>query len=114
MHASGKLSPSLGIPTGRSSDGGAQHAVFHFENSIEDVQCPVVVRHDDDPGLLLVCDHAEQLHHLASPMAVEGGGGLVGQYQVGLFASARATATRCCWPPESAEGGLPERSATPR
>src|SRR5208283_5099318 len=32
----------------------------------------------------------------------------------GWEATARATATRCCWPPESSEGNLRARSASPR
>ena len=41
------------------SGGGSQNAVLHFENSVENVQRPVVVCHDDDSGLLFVCNHAE-------------------------------------------------------
>ena len=55
-HSSSDYRPRLrGMPGGR----GSQLTVFHFENPIENVQSSLVVRHDNDPGLLLVGDHAE-------------------------------------------------------
>jgi len=44
----------------------------------------VVVGDNDDAGLPLVRDLAEEVHDLAASDAVEGGGGLVGQHEGGL------------------------------
>ena len=44
---------------------------------------------------------------------VELGGWLVGDQQSGSSASARATATRCCWPPESSSTRWSANSASP-
>jgi len=52
------IAPSPMFPSA-ASGGGSQHAVLHFENAVEDIERPVVVRHDDDSGFMLVCDHAE-------------------------------------------------------
>ena len=45
---------------------------------------------------------------------VELGGGLVGDQQPGLRARARATATRCCWPPDSSSTIWPACGPSPR
>jgi hypothetical protein len=43
---------------------------------------------------------ASRLEDLAHQLRVERRGGLVEQHHVGSIASARAIATRCCWPPD--------------
>jgi hypothetical protein len=40
-----------------------------------------------------------------APAGCQGGSGLIRKDQLGSFASARATATLCCCPPERASGG---------
>src|SRR4051794_2565984 len=51
-----------------------------------------------------------QLHHgvehFLDHLGIERGGRLVEQHDLGFMHSARAIATRCCWPPESWPGYL--------
>ena len=54
---------------------------------------------------------AQQIHHGVAVRGVEVAGGLVGRAGCGSPASARATATRCCWPPDSCAGRWRERCA---
>jgi hypothetical protein len=54
-------------------------AIFHLECAIKNVQRPLVMRDDDDASPLFVRHFAEQLHHLPAPLAVERGGGFIGQ-----------------------------------
>ena len=64
-----------------------------------------VVRHDDERGLELARQPREQLVQPLAVAVVEVAGGLVGQDDAaGPAASARATAARCCSPPESCDG----------
>ena len=65
---------------------GTQIAIFHFQRSIKHIQGPLIVRDDDDAGVLFVGDFAEEFHHLSPAHTVEGGGGLVGQNQTGVIA----------------------------
>ena len=48
-----------------------------------------------------VVEFLENAHDLDAGVAVEVAGGLVGENHSGSLTSARAMATRCCWPPES-------------
>ena len=48
-----------------------------------------------------VVELLEHAHDLDAGLAVEVAGRLVGEQQRGSLTSARAMATRCCWPPES-------------
>jgi hypothetical protein len=45
---------------------------------VEHVERALVMRDDDDALASLVCHLAEQLHHLAAPLAVERRGGFIG------------------------------------
>jgi hypothetical protein len=60
--------------------------------------------------MAVVPDGLEDVAHLArealAQVDVEVREGLVEQQQAGLGARARASATRCCWPPESSCGNL--------
>jgi len=60
------------------------HAIFDFEDAIEDVECAVIMRDDEDACVALVGDFRKELHHLAAAMAVERGGGFVGEDEAGL------------------------------
>ena len=55
-------------------------------------------QHDRQP---LRVQPLEDAHHLDARAGVEVAGRLVGQQQHRRFTSARAIATRCCWPPDS-------------
>ena len=54
--------------------------------------------HERDPDLL---ELLELELHLVAQLAVERSEGLVEEQHRGVLMSARASATRCCWPPES-------------
>ena len=45
----------------------------------------MVVRDDDDPGILFVGDFTEEFHDLTPAHAVESGGGFVGQNKAGTI-----------------------------
>ena len=51
--------------------------------------------------------------HLLAGVGVEVAGGLVGEDSAGSLTSARAMATRCCWPPESSVGQVLHAVAQP-
>ena len=59
------------------------------------------------------CSSSKQAEHVGAGARVEVAGRLVGQDQAGSVTSARATATRCCWPPDSSPGRCSTRSARP-
>ena len=81
---------------------------------------PAVVQHadlvGDGEGLFLIMSHEHRrgtggaqdlLHfvaHLGAKVRVEVGERLIEKEQRGEGARARATATRCCWPPDSSWG----------
>ena len=50
---------------------------------------------------------------LAHQLGVQRARGLVEEHHFGSIASARAIATRCCWPPESCAGKWSVLSASP-
>ena len=56
---------------------------------------------------------AKHLDHLARQFRIERGGRLVAQKHARRGASARAIATRCCWPPESVAGQASALCASP-
>lgn len=58
--------------------------VLHFQNAVKDVERAVIVCHDEDAGIPLVGDFGEKLHDLTPSMAVESGGGLVGEDEAGI------------------------------
>ena len=73
-----------------------------------------VVGDHDDRLAELVDGVAHEGEDLAAGAAVEVAGGLVGEDQLRASdASARATATRCCWPPDSSLGRCFRRSPSP-
>ena len=56
----------------------------------------------------------QQRHHLEAGLRVERAGRLVGEDQASAsLTSARAIATRCCWPPESCAGWWSARLPSP-
>ena len=62
----------------------AQFAVLHLAGAVEHVEGTVVVGDHDDGRAPFVGDLAEEFHDLASAMAVECGGGFVGENEAGL------------------------------
>ena len=56
---------------------------------------------------------AQQAEHLLGGVRVQVAGRLVGEHHRRAVDSARATATRCCWPPESSAGRCVRRSRRP-
>jgi hypothetical protein len=63
--------------------------------------------------LAIAVQPLQDLHDLDAGAAVEVAGRLVGQDQLGSLTSARAIATRCCWPPDSWFGVWCARSPRP-
>ena len=59
---------------------------------------------DHDHGHAVVGELAHHRKHVADQFGIERRGRLVEQDRLRLTASARAMATRCCWPPESCAG----------
>jgi hypothetical protein len=59
-------------------------------------------QHERGAQLAVQVEH--QLHDLLAGGEVEAAGGLVGQQQAGCTTKARASATRCCSPPDSTFG----------
>ena len=84
-----------------------QHAdlVGHREGLV------LVVRHQDRRRAARLDDVAHLVRQALAQVDVEVGERLVEQQELGRGASARASATRCCWPPESSCGYF---SARPR
>ena len=70
----------------------------------------VQARHD---GHALGGHGAERLEHGGRGLGIEARHGLVGQDDRASWASARAIATRCCWPPESWSARASARSSEP-
>jgi hypothetical protein len=69
---------------------------------------------DHHDGLAeLAVELLQQAQDLVGGLAVEVAGGLVADQQRGSETSARAIATRCCWPPDSSLGLWPARSDRP-
>ena len=100
-----------GMPGSR---GLPDHAVLHLERAVEHVQRPVVVGDDDDAAS---CSWATLRNSSITcrPRTLSSAAvGSSARTRLGRLASAPATATRCCSPPESLLGRWPARSATPR
>ena len=62
------------------------------------------MRHDDGGGADAALDLAQLDLHFLAQLGVEVGQRLVEQQDRGWMASARASATRCCWPPDMLPG----------
>ena len=78
-------------------------AVEQRDGAVGELGVARIVRHHADGGAAAV-QFAQQVHDGFAVGRIEVAGGLVGQQDRGIAARARATATRCCWPPESCEG----------
>ena len=63
----------------------ANHTVFDIQNTVEDVERAVIVRDDDDTGAALVGDLCKEFHDLPATLAVERGGGFIGEDEAGLI-----------------------------
>jgi Protein of unknown function (DUF1602). len=80
---------------------------------------PRIMRHHADRRSLLV-QRPQQVHHGFAIHRVEIAVGSSARRMSGSPATARATATRCCWPPDSCAGKwftrcpIPTRSSAPR
>ena len=88
-------------------------AVAHVDHAVGGAGDARVVGDDHDRLAALVVA-AEQREDLARALAVEVAGRLVGQQHRRAVTSARAMATRCCWPPDTRLGTEPASSARPR
>jgi hypothetical protein len=58
------------------------------------------MRRDDHRQAVLDGQPPDHLQHFANQLGIERRGRLVEQQHARLGASARAIATRCCWPPD--------------
>ena len=63
-----------------------------------------IVRHQDQRHAAIDMPAKQKLDHLLSGRLVEIAGRLVGDENRGVGASARASATRCCSPPDNCAG----------
>ena len=61
-----------------------QLAVFHLKDPVKDFKRAVIVRNDEDSGAALVGDLGEEFHDLPAELAVERGGGFVGEDETGF------------------------------
>jgi hypothetical protein len=86
---------------------------FHRNDAVGDVEDARIMRHHQDRHATAAGEVAQQANHIAAGLLVEGGGRLVREDEAGWPASARATATRWRWPPESWSGRLSHFSARP-
>jgi hypothetical protein len=64
----------------------------------------LVVRDVHDGHAELLVQVLDLELHLLAKLLVERAERLVHEHELGPYTSARASATRCCWPPESCEG----------
>jgi hypothetical protein len=87
-------------------------AVEHVDGAFGVAGEAGVVRDHHDRGAAAV-EVGEERHDGVAVFRIEVAGGLVGEEDGGEPARARATATRCCWPPESWEGRCLERWPMP-
>ena len=86
-------------------------AGVHHDDLVADRQRLALVVRDVGHGQLqALLQRADLLAHAAAQPRVEVGQRLVEQQHRGSSTSARATATRCCWPPESSLGQARRRS----
>jgi len=79
-------------------------AVSDPDDPVGNVEHLQVVGRGDDGDALLLVQLLEERDDLLAGLEVEVTGRLVGEDDPGSFASARAIATLCCWPPESSDG----------
>ena len=79
-------------------------AVGEEQNPVGDRGRPRVVGHHHHRLPEVTHRLLEQLEDLAARLRVEVAVGSSAKTTVGFDTSARAIATRCCWPPESSEG----------
>ena len=77
-------------------------ALVHDDDAVGDRQrLFLVVRHEDRGDAEILLDRADLLAERHAHLGVERGERLIEKQHCGFGASARASATRCCWPPES-------------
>jgi uncharacterized membrane protein YfcA len=81
-------------------------AGVHEDDAVADLAGEAHLVRDAHHGHALLGQLHHHVEHLADHLGVERRGGLVEQHDDRVHASARAMATRCCWPPESWPGNL--------
>jgi hypothetical protein len=59
---------------------------------------------EDQGGAVFAIKREQQIGNFVPGLAIEVAGGLIGEQQAGRPLKARASATRCCSPPESCAG----------
>ena len=80
-------------------------AVAHERDAVgERERLLAVVRHEQHGHARRAQDARRPRRAARAQQRVDGAPGLVEQHERGPGASARASATRCCWPPDSSSG----------
>lgn len=80
------------------------NSILHIVNRIEDFEGSLVVRDDDNAGAVCVGDLGEKRMTCRSRWLSSAAVGSSARITRGSLASARATATRGCCPPDNMEG----------
>ena len=89
-------------------------AVMHHDDAVGDGErLLLVVRHIGDGEVEIELQLADLLAHAPAQLGIEVRQRLVEQQHLRLQISARATATRCCCPPESSDGARFSSPASP-
>ena len=91
-----------------------QIAVPEMENPVEAVENLFVMAHDDNGGLLFLCDPAHQVHHHAGALRIECRRGFVGQNDTGTVGHGAGNGHALASPPETVAGIAFLRLPTPR
>lgn len=63
-----------------------------------------IIMCNENHGAALLAELMQDAHDLLAGMGIKVAGRLVGQNDRGRASTARAIATRCCWPPDISEG----------
>ena len=80
--------------------------VVHENDAVRDLAREAHFVRDAHHGHAFLRELDHDVEHFVDHLRVERGGRFVEQHAIGSMHSARAIATRCCWPPESWPGYL--------
>ena len=87
-----------------SSSTNGHPAISHVIDAIEALDHSFVMGNHDNGSVLRASEMSQQIHHSSAPLGIECSSRLVRQITAGSLITARATATRCCSPPDSVAG----------